>query len=247
MSNTSRTQAGGSASNIVDALVDAYNAHDAAGFAALFSTDAVTFEHPGRIAQVGRAGIERFYAERYAALPGLRTEVVHRIELGEYIVDHERVQRAPDQEPFDTVAINHVVDGEIRRLDIVRATAAAPSVGADVLDAVRVPLEQYIRGHATRDPAVMRAAFRPTAHIEGLRDGEFLSWDVDEYCRIMTGSPADDEASRVRVIDAIDVVGTIATARMTLHHGPVTFTDMFVLLLEHGTWLIANKVYHRHV
>jgi hypothetical protein len=34
---------------------------------------------------------------------------------------------------------------------------------------------------------------------------------------------------------------------VTLHHGAVTFTDMFVLLeVEPGTWRIAHKVYHRH-
>ncbi len=234
--------------HVVDALVDAYNAHDASAFAALFSPDAITYEHPGVVAQVGQHGIERFYRERYTALPGLRTEVLHRIDLGEYIVDHERVQRSPDEPPFDTVAINHVVAGEIRRLDIVRSRADLPAAAnPDVVDAVRRPLEQYIKGHATRDPNVMRAAFRPTAHIEGMIDGSFVSWDVDHYCVIMTGAPADDEALRVRTIDTVDIVGSVATARMTLHHGPVTFTDMFVLIEEGGHWLIANKVYHRHV
>lgn len=35
-------------------------------------------------------------------------------------------------------------------------------------------------------------------------------------------------------------------ARLTLHHGEATFTDVFVLLEETGEWRIANKVYHRH-
>jgi hypothetical protein len=236
-----------SAPEIIDELVDAYNAHDATRFAAQFAVDAVTYEHPGCVGQVGRAGIERFYAERYDALPYLRTQVLHRIELGEFVIDHERVQRAADQAPFDTVAINHVVDGEIRRLDVVRATSAEPRAGtSSQIDTVRAPLEQYISGHATRDPDVMRAAFRPTAHIEGVLDGGFVSWDVDEYCRIMTGDPAPDEASRVRTIDAIDIAGTVATARMTLHHGSATFTDVFLLVCEDGRWLIANKLYHRH-
>ena len=31
-----------------------------------------------------------------------------------------------------------------------------------------------------------------TAHIEGVRDGRFTSWTLDEYCSRFTGQPADD-------------------------------------------------------
>jgi hypothetical protein len=42
-------------------------------------------------------------------------------------------------------------------------------------DAVLIPLHAYIRGHATGDPAHFRQAFLPTAHIEGIRNGTFVS------------------------------------------------------------------------
>jgi Putative lumazine-binding len=44
----------------------------------------------------------------------------------------------------------------------------------------------------------------------------------------------------------VDVHGTVATASMTLSHGPDTFTDVFLLVLAEGRWQIANKAYHRH-
>jgi hypothetical protein len=105
---------------IVDALVDAYNKHDAQQFAACFAEDANAYEHPGTIAQKGRNGIEAHYARRFADLPELTTQVLHRITLGDYVIDHERVQRASTQRPFETLAINLVREGKIRRLDIVR-------------------------------------------------------------------------------------------------------------------------------
>jgi hypothetical protein len=111
---------------------------------------------------------------------------------------------------------------------------------------VRVALESYLQGHATGDPAHMRNAFLPTAHIEGIREGRFTSWTLDEYCALFTGTPAVDEATRRRQIDHIDVSGTAAYARATLVHGSVTFTDYFVLLKVEGSWKIANKVYHAH-
>lgn len=111
-------------------------------------------------------------------------------------------------------------------------------------EGVRVAIEHYLRGHATGDATHMRRAFLPTAHIEGIREGSFTSWTLDEYCALFTSEPASDEATRSRTIDTIDVSGTAASARATLIHGATTFTDYFVLLNVDGEWKIANKVYY---
>src|SRR5690606_29440865 len=109
--------------------------------------------------------------------------------------------------------------------------------------AVRAAINQYFRGHATASADEMRKAFLPTAHIEGIRGGRFVSWTVEEYCANFKGEPAADEAARTRTIDSVDVSGTAAMARATLRHGATTFTDYFVLLKVNGEWKIANKVY----
>lgn len=119
--------------------------------------------------------------------------------------------------------------------------ALAPAVAESVLE----PLRAYMRGHSTGDPAHFRDAFLPTAHIEGIRDGVFVSWRLDEYCALFSGRPASDEAARSRRIDAVEVHGTVATASMTLKHGPDTFTDIFLLVEVDDGWRIANKAYHR--
>jgi hypothetical protein len=111
---------------------------------------------------------------------------------------------------------------------------------------VLAPLRAYVHGHATGDPAHFRAAFLPTAHIEGIRDGAFVSWHLDDYCALFDGQPAPDEAARSRRIDAVAVHGSVATATMTLRHGADTFTDVFLLIQADGRWRIANKAYHRH-
>ena len=109
--------------------------------------------------------------------------------------------------------------------------------------AVRAAVNQYLKGHATGQSAEMSAAFLPSAHIEGIRDGVFTSWTAAEYSGRFSGRPADDEATRKRTIDHVDVSGSAAMARATLVHGATTFTDYFVLLKVNGTWKIANKVY----
>ena len=108
---------------------------------------------------------------------------------------------------------------------------------------VRAAIDQYLRGHATGSPEEMRKAFLPTAHIEGIREGKFVSWTVDEYVSRFSGKPAPDEASRRRRVDSVHVSGTAAMAAATLVHGPTTFVDYFVLLKVNGEWKIANKVY----
>ncbi|MEU2506342.1 nuclear transport factor 2 family protein [Streptomyces sp. NPDC007863] len=124
----------------------------------------------------------------------------------------------------------------------IAVAATAPAVP----DALLAPLRAYARGHATGDPRHFREAFLPTAHIEGIRDSAFVTWPLDEYCALFQGRPAPDEATRSRRVDTVDVHGTVATATMTLRHGPDTFTDVFLLVRTGDTWRIANKAYHRH-
>jgi Putative lumazine-binding len=119
----------------------------------------------------------------------------------------------------------------------------ASSARADGKTEVQATIRQYFRGHATGSPAEMRRAFLPSAHIEGVRDGNFVSWTVDEYCARFDGVPAKDENLRKRSIDLVNVTGGVAVARATLVHGETTFTDYFLLVRVDGEWKIANKVY----
>jgi len=129
-------------------------------------------------------------------------------------------------------------------LAVFLACSGAARAATTDNDAIRTTISHYFRGHATGDAAHFRKAFLPTAHIEGNRDGKFTSWTLDEYCALFKGSPAADEASRVRTIDQIDISGDAATAKATLDHGAMVFTDYFVLLKVDGEWRIANKVYY---
>lgn len=110
--------------------------------------------------------------------------------------------------------------------------------------AVRVPLQHYMQGHASDDAQHMRKAFMPTARIESVREGPLTSWTLDTYCQRFKGTPAADEATRRRSIDAIDIAGTAASAKITLVHGNITFIDYFVLLKTEDGWKIANKAFH---
>jgi hypothetical protein len=111
-------------------------------------------------------------------------------------------------------------------------------------EGIQAAIYHYFQGHATGDASYMRKAFLPTAHIEGIREGKFTSWTLDEYCALFKGKPASDESTRQRTIDQIDVSGNSAMAKATLVHGETVFTDYFVLLKVGDEWKIANKVYY---
>jgi len=125
------------------------------------------------------------------------------------------------------------------RLDV------SPEVVADA--GVLRPLHAYALTHATGDPAYLDDAFLPTARVDGYRDGELVSWTLDEFRGVFAGSPATDETARSRRVERLDVRGSAASAVMTLHHGDVDFTDVFVLLRDPGSgrWRIASKAYER--
>jgi 3-hydroxyisobutyrate dehydrogenase len=127
-------------------------------------------------------------------------------------------------------------------LAAAQTPAAAPAPASDEAG-VRAAIGHYLQGHATGDPSHMRKAFLPTAHIEGIRDGRFVSMTLDEYCGRFPGKPAADESTRRRSIDAVDVTGSAAMARATLVHGQTTLRDYFVLLKVDGEWRIANKTF----
>lgn len=128
---------------------------------------------------------------------------------------------------------------------LLAAAAASPAVCNETgeREGVRAAIGRYFEGHATGDPSHMREAFLPTAHIEGVRDGKFTSWNLDEYCGLFNGEPPADESERTRTIDLIDVSGSAAIAKATLKQGNAVITDYFVLLKVDGEWRIANKVY----
>lgn len=105
---------------VVDALVTAYNSGDARTFADLFAPDVKIFEFPDELVQESSEEIFEFYEKLFGEFPNNRTEVLHRIIIGNRVIDHERVRRSPETEPFEVLTIYELQNGKIKRLDFVR-------------------------------------------------------------------------------------------------------------------------------
>ena len=114
-------------------------------------------------------------------------------------------------------------------------------------DAVKVPLENYIKAHATGDPEYARKAFHTEGNMIWIHDGKYSSDTFDAFIkRAFTGKPAADEEKRKdhRRIEAIDITGNAAVARIVLDYPSVKFVDYMTLLKINGEWKIVNKSFY---
>ena len=110
-------------------------------------------------------------------------------------------------------------------------------------EAVRVPLENYLRGHATGDGEFMKKAFHTEGNLIFIRDGKYTTRSFADYIAGMSGKPPADEAKRKRWIESVHVVGNAAMAVVISDYPTVKFTDYMTLLKINGEWKIVNKSY----
>ena len=110
--------------------------------------------------------------------------------------------------------------------------------------AARVPLENYIQGHATGNPDFIRKAFHSDAKVMAFRDGKLTNLTAEEFATRFNGKPAADEAQRKRRIENVEITGNAGVAKIVLEYPTVTFTDYMSLLKVGDEWKIVNKVFY---
>ena len=132
----------------------------------------------------------------------------------------------------------------IHILLIMVAAAAISYSQTSETDAVRVPLENYLKGHATGDGEYMKKAFHTEGHLMFIRDGKYTTRSFADYIAGFTGRPPADEAQRKRRIESVDVAGNAAFAKIILDYPTVRFVDYMSLLKINGEWKIVNKSFY---
>ena len=111
-------------------------------------------------------------------------------------------------------------------------------------DAVRVPLENYIKGHATADGEYMKKAFHTEGDLIFIRDGKVTKRSFADYIAGFTGKPAADEAKRKWSIESVDVFGNAAAGKIVLDYPNARIVDYMSLLKINGEWKIVNKIFY---
>ncbi len=127
---------------------------------------------------------------------------------------------------------------------VLFACAFTVSAQTSDKDAVKVPLENYIKGHETGDGEYMKKAFHTEGNLIFIRDGKYTTRSFAEYIAGMSGKPAADESKRKRAIESIDIAGNAAIARIVLDYPTTKFVDYMTLLKINGEWKIVNKSFY---
>lgn len=109
--------------------------------------------------------------------------------------------------------------------------------------AARLPLENYMKGHATGDSEYIRKAFHPDAKVFSNREGKLQQLTAAEFAGRFNGKPADDEAKRKRWIESVKISGNAGFGVIVLDYPTVKFTDYMSLIKVDGEWKIINKTF----
>jgi hypothetical protein len=127
--------------------------------------------------------------------------------------------------------------------ETARMMLAAQTTDAEKA-AARIPLENYLQGHATGNPEFMRKAFHTEGNLIFIREGKYSTRSFAEYINGMSGKPAPDEDKRKRWIESLDVAGNAAVGKIILDYPTGKFVDYMSLLKINGEWKIINKSFH---
>lgn len=133
---------------------------------------------------------------------------------------------------------NRPITSELGEMMLAAQTADAETAAA------HIPLENYLKGHATGNPEFMKKAFHTEGKLIFIRDGKYSTRTFEEYIAGMSGKPAPDEAKRKRYIESVDVAGNAAIGKIILDYPSVRFVDYMTLLKIDGEWKIVNKSFY---
>ena len=105
---------------IAQKQLDAYNAQDLDTYVSYFTEDCIVSGLNGTPTETTRDAIKARYAKAFATFPQNKAELKSRIAVGNTVVDHELVIRAPGGEQFEIIAIYTFRDGLIARVDFAK-------------------------------------------------------------------------------------------------------------------------------
>lgn len=107
---------------VVQAQLERYNARDIEGFMALMSDDVVVADfESGKLSATNYGAVKSTYKALFRLSPELKSELLHRIVLGNKVIDHELITgRLSNKETIRLVVIYTVESGKINRITVLR-------------------------------------------------------------------------------------------------------------------------------
>jgi len=107
-------------SDVAQKQLEAYNAQDLDAMMAFYAPEVVVSGLNGKPTETSREALRARYAKAFAQFPENKAELRNRIAVGNTVIDHEHVVRAPGGEQFEIIAIYTFKDGLISRVDFAK-------------------------------------------------------------------------------------------------------------------------------
>lgn len=122
-----------SAEAVVQASLDAHNAHDLDAFLATMAEDVTFLSLDGDVLLTGRDRVAEIWGARFAERPDLVADITHRTVIGNRVIDEEQLCLDGRDNPcVELVAIYTVEDGLIRTMHVIQPVRpAGPSESGD--------------------------------------------------------------------------------------------------------------------
>lgn len=105
--------------------------------------------------------------------------------------------------------------------------------------------DHYFKAHATGSGESLKGMFVDEGRMMWVQDGQLRSRTSTDYIAGFPGTPAADEARRVRKVVMTDVTGDVAIAKVALDYPDARFVDYFTLARLGGEWKIIHKTFQR--
>ena len=105
---------------VAQAQLDAYNVQDLDAHCACFADDIVICDLNGEPNLHGIEAYRARYEGVFAQFPQNKAELVSRMAVGNTVVDHERVVRAPGGHTFEVICIYTLAGDKVARVDFAK-------------------------------------------------------------------------------------------------------------------------------
>jgi hypothetical protein len=105
---------------IAHAMIARYNAQDADAYVAFMTDDACEAGYRGAVLREGREGVRSGLKAMFAQYPQNRADILATFELGETVVLHEAVERAPGGETFEVMSVYSFEGDKVSRVEFIR-------------------------------------------------------------------------------------------------------------------------------
>jgi len=101
-------------------MIELYNAQDADAYVELMTEDASEATYRGPVLRDGREGVRAGLKAMFAQYPQNRADILNSYALGDTVLLHEKVERAPGGEAFEVMSIYSFEGDKVSRVEFIR-------------------------------------------------------------------------------------------------------------------------------